>query len=113
MTGQRSLGTVVGTLALALPRLGQFAWESLPDRLPHFWRTPQSWLTKHGAGQAGFLASNVAYLYAGVRLLQSAAPPVLGALTLVCCAASCGYHGAQCLHGCDSGAAARFCQIDT
>lgn len=113
LTGRAWMGTVM----LALPRftvdcsLNFYKW--LPNRLPKFWQTPSHWLTKNGLGQSLFLLSNVAYLYAGVMLLMSDAPRILGTSVLAVCAASCAYHAAQILHGTGSAPAAKFCTIDT
>mmetsp|Transcript_29741 Transcript_29741/g.79117 ORF Transcript_29741/g.79117 Transcript_29741/m.79117 type:complete len:227 (+) Transcript_29741:61-741(+) len=83
----------------------------VPGRLPKWWLasglTPNSW------GRAAFLGSNVAYLAAGVRLLARAAPNPLGWLMLSCCGVSTAYHSMQCMHGCDSEEAAKWCWIDT
>lgn len=85
-------------------------WRLLPGKLPRFWRA--SGLTTDSGGKVLFMLSNVAYLYAGLDLLMRA-PPLFGSLTLAVCAASCAYHAAQCLHGCDSEASARTCTVDT
>lgn len=87
-------------------------WNALPAQLPAFWRAHG--LTKDGAGQVAFMLSNVAYLYAGVRLLLTAGTsPAYGVLMLTCCAASCAYHASQCLTGCGSEETAKTCTIDT
>ena len=104
LNGRRLLASA----ALALPRLGIAAWRMLPHKLPSWWRS--TGLTTNGFGQAAFLASNVAYLFAGCRLIwapSSLQPISLGVSMLVVCVASCAYHAAQCLHGCDSTEAAR------
>ena len=121
ITRRRSLAAVMmltgrawmGCILLALPRFSVSIYRSLPSKLPKFWQTPSHWITKNQAGQALFLLSNVAYLYAGWHLLAFGAPRVLGYSVLACCAASIAYHAAQCLHGTGSPPPARFCQIDT
>lgn len=104
--------TVVARAPIVIATLATKAWRLLPGRLPRFWQA--TGLTKHGVGQAVFMLSNVAYLYAGVDLLWlQRAPPFFGSLTLLVCGASCAYHAAQCLHGTHSEAAARTCTVDT
>ena len=103
----------MGCIVLAVPRFSVNIYRALPSKLPKFWQTPNHWLTKNEAGQALFLLSNVAYLYAGWHLLAFGAPRLLGISVLSCCIASIAYHAAQCLHGPGSVPAARFCQIDT
>lgn len=101
----------LGMLAIALPTR---VWRLLPGQLPKVWRVPRGALTTDTWGQAAFMLSNVAYLYAGVQLLLSLPhAPHYGALTLAVCAASVSYHAAQVIHGCDSEASARTCTVDT
>ena len=103
---------MLGAMALALPRAGVWLWRRLPGKLPSWWRTHG--LTTDAFGQVAFMLSNVAYLGAGARLLMHAeAPRSFGVLMLCVCAASCAYHGAQCLHGCHSEPTARACTLDT
>lgn len=100
-----------GAIALALPAR---VWRLLPGKLPKVWRVPRGAITTDAWGQAAFMFSNVAYLYAGVQLLLSLPhAPQYGALTLAVCAASVSYHAAQVIHGCDSEASARTCTVDT
>ena len=102
----------VGAAAVALPRSLVWVWRRLPSRLPKLWVARG--LTTDLLGQAAFLASNVAYLGAGARLLLvREAPRSLGVLMLLVCAASSVYHAAQCVHGCSSEPAARACTLDT
>ena len=101
----------LGALAIALPTR---VWRLLPGQLPKVWRVPRGAVTTDTWGQAAFMLSNVAYLYAGVQLLLSLPhAPHYGALTLAVCAASVSYHTAQVIHGCDSEASARTCTVDT
>jgi hypothetical protein len=99
------------TVVLAAPRLLSRAWNCLPRRMPSWWTAGP--LSKDARARAGFLLSNVAYAYAGLKLLLSTgAPPVLGSMMLVVCAVSTLYHTAQCTHGCASSRAARWCMTD-
>ena len=102
----------LGAAAVALPRPLVWIWRRLPSRLPKLWLARG--LTTDLLGQAAFLASNVAYLGAGARLLLvREAPKSLGVLMMLVCAASSAYHAAQCVHGCSSEPAARACTLDT
>ena len=104
--------TATGGQGLLLVRPVVWLWRRLPHRLPKWWRT--TGLTDDALGQIAFMLSNVAYLGAGYRLMQTReAPPMLGVLMLLVCAASCAYHAAQCLHGTDAEPTARACTVDT
>lgn len=96
LTGSRYMKA----LALALPRPFVWAWRRLPARLPSWWRARG--LTKDALGQIAFMASNAAYFGAGMLLLASDATRSFGVMMLGVCVASCAYHLAQCLHGCES-----------
>ena len=109
---QRQLRAVASAAPMWLSQPIVRLWRLLPGKLPSWWRA--SGLTSDALGQVAFMASNVAYLGAGARLLSTPeAPRSLGVLMLVVCAASCGYHAAQCVHGCGSEPASRACTLDS
>jgi hypothetical protein len=85
-------------------------WRRLPAQLPTWWRV--SGLTTDTLGQVAFVASNIAYATSAAWLVARRMP-VLGGLMGVVCTASCAYHIAQCVHGCDSEQAARACTVDS
>ena len=108
LTGHMHLGAALVTL----PRPLVWLWRRLPPQLPAWWAAHG--LTTDLFGQAAFMASNVAYLGAGAQLLSTPqAPRAMGVLMLVVCVASCVYHAAQCVHGCDSEPANRACTVDS
>lgn len=105
-------GNTLGAAMFVLPRPFVWMWRKLPGRLPSWWRT--TGLTKDALGQIAFMASNVAYLGAGARmLLTPETPRSFGTLMLFVTVASCAYHAAQCLHGVDSEPTARACTVDS
>ena len=100
----------VKSIAAGAKSTALWLWNRLPSRMPSWWAAHG--LTTDVGGQVAFMASNIAYAYAGTQLLLRGAWS-LGALMLLVCAASSGYHSAQCLHGCESAPAARACTIDS
>ena len=85
----------------------------LPATLPAWWRPPR--IRGRRLQLTAFLASNAAYLCAGVGVLlrprMRQAP--LGALLMAACAYSTAYHIVQIVKGHDHPATARMCALDT